>query len=96
MVPQRIPPELLAITPPTQAMSVLAGSGPSLRPCGARTRLAWPSTVPGLTRARAPSSSTATPVKWRRTSTRMPSLWPWPLRLVPPALKVTGMPLRRP
>ena len=49
--PQRIPPELLAITPPTQAMSVLAGSGPSLRPCGARTRFAWPSTVPGLTRA---------------------------------------------
>ena len=53
--PQRIPPELLAITPPTVAMSVLAGSGPSLRPCGARTRLAWPSTVPGLTRASAPS-----------------------------------------
>ncbi len=28
-----MPPELLAITPPTVAMSVLAGSGPSLRPC---------------------------------------------------------------
>ena len=36
-------------------MSVLAGSGPSLRPSGARTRLAWPRIVPGLTRARAPS-----------------------------------------
>ena len=23
----------------------------------------------------------------------MPSLWPWPLRLVPPARKVTGIPL---
>ena len=105
MVPQRIPPELLATTPPTQAMSVLAGSGPSLRPCGASTRLAWPSTVPGLTRASGldlrpalarGAGSTATPPKWRRTSTRMPSLWPWPLRLVPPARKVTGIPCSRP
>ena len=32
MVPQRMPPELLAITPPTVAMSVLAGSGPSPYP----------------------------------------------------------------
>ena len=47
MTPQRMPPELLAITPPTQAMSVEAGSGPSLQPCGASTRLTWPSTVPG-------------------------------------------------
>ncbi len=31
MTPQRIPPELLAMTPPTVAISVLAGSGPSLR-----------------------------------------------------------------
>ena len=31
-VPQRMPPELLATTPPTVAMSVEAGSGPSLRP----------------------------------------------------------------
>ena len=46
--PQRIPPELLAITPPTQAMSVEAGSGPSLRPCLASSRLTWPSTIPGL------------------------------------------------
>src|SRR5450755_265877 len=30
--PQRIPPELFAITPPMQAMSELAGSGPSRRP----------------------------------------------------------------
>ena len=96
MTPQRIPPELLATTPPTQATSVLAGSGPSLRPCGASTRLAWPSTVPGLTRASVPPSSTATPAKWRRTSIRMPSLCPCPLRLVPPARKVTGIPCSRP
>ena len=30
--PQRIPPELLAITPPTVAVSELAGSGPSRVP----------------------------------------------------------------
>ena len=40
------------------AMSVLAGSGPSLRPWRASTRLTWPSTVPGRTRTRAPPSST--------------------------------------
>ena len=96
MTPQRIPPELLATTPPTVQTSVLAGSGPSLRPCGARTRLAWPRIVPGLTRARAPSSSTRTPPQCLRTSTRMPSLWPWPLRLVPPARKVTGISRSRP
>ena len=60
-IPQRIPPELLAITPPTQAISVEAGSGPSRRPCGASSRFACPSTVPGRTRARAPSASIATP-----------------------------------
>ena len=96
MVPQRMPPELLAITPPTVAMSVLAGSGPSFRPYGASTRLAWPSSVPALTRARRPSSSTVTPSKWRRTSTRIPSPWPCPFRLVPPARSVTGIPARRP
>ncbi len=31
-MPQRIPPELLAITPPTVAKSVEAGSGPSRVP----------------------------------------------------------------
>ena len=30
VTPQRIPPELLAITAPTVAMSLLAGSGPSM------------------------------------------------------------------
>ena len=39
-MPQRMPPELLAITPPTVAMSVLAGSGPSRLPNSASTRLA--------------------------------------------------------
>ncbi len=30
VTPQRMPPELFAITPPSVAMSLLAGSGPSL------------------------------------------------------------------
>ena len=47
MTPQRIPPELLATTPPTQAISVQAGSGPSAGRARARMRLTWPST-PGL------------------------------------------------
>ena len=65
--------------------------GAEPRPCGARTRLAWPRIVPVPIRTAAPSSSTASPRKWRRTSTRMPSVCPWPLRLVPPARKVTGI-----
>ena len=69
-----------------------AGSGPSLRPYGASTRLAWPSTVPGAhPRARRRRRRPRPRAKWRRTSTRMPSLWAWPLRLVPPARRVTGI-----
>ena len=49
------------MTPPTVAMSVLAGSGPSATAVGRSTRLAWPSTVPGRTRAASPPSSTSTP-----------------------------------
>ena len=88
--PQRMPPELLAITPPTVAASVLAGSGPSLRWWRASTALASPRTVPGRTRASAPPSSTLTPRQWRRTSTTRPSPCAWPLRLVPAARSVTG------
>src|SRR2546429_367648 len=54
-------------------MSVLAGSGPSFRCNGARTRVTWPGTVPGPTPARSPSSSAGTPPKVRLTATRMPS-----------------------
>ncbi len=89
-----MPPELFATTPPTVAKSVLAGSGPRRRLYGlSSTRFTWPSAVPGRTLATAPSSSTFTPVKWRRTSTRIPSLWPWPFRLVPAERSVTGMSL---
>ena len=91
-MPHRIPPELLATTPPTQAMLVEAGSGPRRRLRRASNRLACPRTTPGCARRRAPSSSTRTRRQWRRTSTRIASLWLWPLRLVPPARKVTGTP----
>src|SRR5215212_9859484 len=91
-----MPPELLAITPPTVAKSVLAGSGPRRRLYGSSTRFTWPRAVPGRTLATAPSSSTVTPVKWRRTSTRIPSLWLWPFRLVPADRSVTGMSCSRP
>ena len=40
---------------------MLAGSGPSLRPCFASARLTRPAMVPGSTRTLRPSSSTATP-----------------------------------
>ena len=91
VTPQRIPPELLAITPPTVAKSTLAGSGPSRRPYGARIRFAWPTIVPGRTLTRAPSSSASAPEKWRRTSTRMPSVCDWPFRLVRAERKVSGI-----
>ena len=46
----------------------------------------------GLDASRAPSSSIRTRRQWRRTSTRIESVWLWPLRLVPPARKMTGAP----
>src|SRR5256885_584654 len=91
-----MPPELLAMTPPTVAASVLAGSGPSLRPYGASAALACPRIVPGRTRARTPPSSTVTPVQWRRTSTSSPSPWACPLRLVPPPRQGAPLPRSRP
>ena len=50
--PQRMPPELLATTPPTVAKSVDAGSGPTRRACLTSSRLTCPSTVPDPARAR--------------------------------------------
>ena len=47
-------------------------------------------------RASALVPSASTPRQCRRTSTRIPSVWLWPFRLVPPARNVTGMPCSRP
>ena len=83
------------MTPPIVQAEMLAGSGPSLRPCFASARLTRPAIVPGSTRTRRPSSSTETPRQWRATSTSTPSLCACPDRLVPAARNVIGTPLRR-
>ena len=92
-VPQAMPLELLAMTPPMVQAISLAGSGPSLRPCRARWALTLRTVAPGCTRTRAPPSSTSTPRKAARVSARTPSVTPWPDRLVPPERKVSGTPL---
>ena len=80
-----MPPELFAITPPTVAMSVLAGSGPARGRAAqarrSRRRAPCPAARAQVGRPPPPSR----PRQWRRTSTRMPSPCAWPLRLVPPA-----------
>ena len=74
--PQRMPPELFAITPPTVAKSVDAGSGPRRRPCRHERAVDVAEHRARLRRARARRRpATAKPRKWRRTSTRMPSPW---------------------
>ncbi|PSK61667.1 hypothetical protein B0E53_06430 [Micromonospora sp. MH33] len=94
-VPQVIPLELLATTPPTVQADSLAGSGPSLRPYGASRALTCRSTTPGCTRTRRPSSRTSRSRKCRRVSTSSRSVTAWPLRLVPPERKVSGVPVWR-
>ena len=92
VTPQRIPPELLATTPPTRGDVGAGRVGAELAPVrgedavGVAEDRAGPD--PGAAR-RPPRPRRR--AKWRRTSTRMPSVWPWPLRLVPPARKVTGI-----
>lgn len=68
----------------------LAGSGPSFAPYGFRARLTRAAIVPGPTRTRAPPSSTSIRRQYRPTSTRTPSVWAWPDKLVPAARKVIG------
>ncbi len=91
-VPQAMPLELLATTPPIVQADSLAGSGPSLRPYRASRVLTARTVAPGWTRTRAPSSSTSICRKLRRVSTRTPSAVAWPDRLVPPDRKVSGTP----
>ena len=61
----------------------------------ASMRFARPSTTPGWRRTRAPPSSTRLRLQWRRTSTSTESLWACPFSDVPPARKVSGVPVRR-
>ena len=80
------------MTPPTVAAPLEAGSGPSLRPNGASCALARASTIPQPTASTSPPSSGRAQEKRRRTSTRIPSPWDCPLRLVPAARKVIVRP----
>ena len=90
-MPQHIPLALLAITPPIVHAALEPGSGPSRKPWGLSTAFALARIVPGRLRSTRPSSSTVQPIQCRMTSTRMPSPWDCPERLVPAARKVTGI-----
>jgi hypothetical protein len=87
-----MPLELLATTPPIVQATSLAGSGPSLRLNLASDVLTARTVAPGLTETTSPFSPTLIPRKFLRVSTKNPSLLAWPLRLVPPDLKVTPIP----
>ena len=88
-VPQHIPLELFATTPPIVQAISLAGSGPSLRLCRANAPFTARIVAPGLTRTDFPSTPTEISRKFFRVSTKKPSAIAWPLRLVPPERKVT-------
>ena len=62
-MPQHMPDELLAMTPPIVQAAALAGSGPSRQPCGASARFARERIVPGRARNRRAPSSTTTPAQ---------------------------------
>ena len=94
LIPQAMPEELLATTPPMVQAISLAGSGPSAVPCRRSRALTLRSTAPGPQRTRAPSSSTSTSRKPRRVSASTPSVTDCPDRLVPPERKVTEKPCR--
>lgn len=89
-MPQLIPEELSASTPPRVHATDDAGSGPSLRPYLARTELTATIVAPGWTRTLRPPSSTSMPRKDRRVSTMTPFVKPCPDRLVPPERKLTA------
>ncbi len=93
-VPDDMPDELFATTPPIVHAISLAGSGPRRRPCRSRCALTSRSVAPGSQRTRSPPSSTSTRVKRVRVSTSTPAPDAWPDRLVPPERNVTGSPRR--
>nr|GID89670.1 hypothetical protein Ade03nite_85940 [Actinoplanes derwentensis] len=68
VVPQSIPEELFATTPPTVQAISLAGSGPSLRPYRKSLVLTCRTVAPGCAETVAPSSWTWIARKCRRVS----------------------------
>ena len=89
-----MPLALLAAMPPIVAVSIDAGSGPILRPSGARRRLAAAPTTPGCSVTEPASAAIVTPRQLSPSSTSTESLTAWPERLVPAARNVTGVPSR--
>ncbi len=80
--------------PPIIAASIDAGSGPILRPWGARRRLASAPMTPGCKVIVAASAPTLQPRQRSPSSIRTESVIACPDRLVPAARKVTGVPSR--
>ena len=89
-MPQLMPEELSARTPPKVHATDEAGSGPSLRPYLARTALTATTVAPGWTRTLRPPSRTSMPRNDLRVSTMTPFVRPCPDRLVPPERKLTA------
>ncbi len=85
-----MPLALLAAMPPIIAVSIEAGSGPILRPSGARRRLAIAPITPGPSVMVWASPATATRLHASPSRTRTESLIACPERLVPAARNVTG------
>ncbi len=90
-VPQAMPLELFATTPPIVQAASLAGSGPRRWPCRASRALTWRTVAPGWARTRRPPSSTSMRPNPCRTSTSSPAPDDCPDRLVPPERNVTGV-----
>ena len=88
VIPQAIPLELFAITPPIVQATSLAGSGPNFLPNRASLAFTARTVAPGWTFTFNPPSSTSKLRKFLRVSTRIPSVTDWPERLVPPLRKV--------
>ncbi len=85
-----MPLALLAAMPPIIAASMLAGSGPILRPSGARRRFAAEPMTPGCRWMTAASADTRMPCQLSPNNTSTESLSACPDRLVPAARKVSG------
>ena len=89
-----MPLALLAAMPPIIAASIEAGSGPILRPCAARARLAAAPITPGCRVTVAASGDTCTLAQPSPSITSTESLSACPDKLVPAARKVKGVPWR--
>ena len=86
------PEELLATIPPSLHMSPLEGSGPNSRPSRPSCLFNSARTIPGCTRAqRSFSIQLQNPIQ-RETSRMMPDPIAEPVRFVPAARGVSGMP----